>query len=61
MTYYTGGNIDVTSEEVAGLSQSDIDILSYGSKLEFMSWYTYPGTICEPSGSKSSICKGVES
>lgn len=57
MTYYTGGNIDVTSEEVAALSQSDIDTLSYGSKLEFMSWYTYPGTICESSRFKNSNCK----
>lgn len=48
ITYYSGGNIDVTADQVTTLPQSDIDTLRYGSKLEFVSWYTYPGTICEP-------------
>lgn len=46
ITYYSGGNIDVTAEQAATLPQSDIDTLRYGSQLEFVSWYTYPGTIC---------------
>lgn len=44
-TYYSGGNVDVTPEQVATLPQSDIDVLRFGSQLEFVSWYTYPGTI----------------
>lgn len=47
ITYYSGGNIDVTSKQAATLPQSDIDTLRFGSKLEFVSWYTYPGTICQ--------------
>ncbi|KAH8168785.1 hypothetical protein LIA77_10911 [Sarocladium implicatum] len=45
ITYYTGGNIDVTPGQVPKLSDSDVAILRYGSKLEFASWYTYPGSI----------------
>jgi hypothetical protein len=46
VTYYSGGNIDVTADQVKTLPQSDIDCLRYGSILEFASWYTYTGTIC---------------
>jgi NAD/NADP transhydrogenase alpha subunit len=47
ITYYTGGNIDVTPEETVALTNNDVAILEYGSKLEFASWYTYPAVICE--------------
>lgn len=45
ITYYTGGNIDVTPEETVALTNNDVAILEYGSKLEFASWYTYPAVI----------------
>ncbi|ORY61753.1 uncharacterized protein BCR38DRAFT_495595 [Pseudomassariella vexata] len=44
ITYYTGGNIDVDPNGVS-LSQEDIRILTLGSKMEFASWYSYPGTL----------------
>lgn len=47
VTYYTGGNIDVTPDQALKLSDSDRIILRYGSRLEFASWYTYPGSICK--------------
>lgn len=46
ITYYTGGNLDVRPESVDLLSDRDIEILTWGSQLEFASWYTYPGVIC---------------
>ncbi|PSN69764.1 hypothetical protein BS50DRAFT_618756 [Corynespora cassiicola Philippines] len=45
ITYYTGGNLDVRPDMVEALSDRDIEILTWGSQLEFASWYTYPGTI----------------
>ncbi|KAK2045352.1 hypothetical protein LZ31DRAFT_553258 [Colletotrichum somersetense] len=45
MTYYTAGNIDITADVVPNLSDHDVQVLELGSKLEFMSWYTYPGCI----------------
>lgn len=47
ITYYTGGNIDVTAELVEILPDRDIEILVYGSVMEFISWYTYPAVICK--------------
>ncbi|KAJ3958491.1 hypothetical protein N0V92_004909 [Colletotrichum tropicale] len=46
ITYHTGGNIDVTADAVKSLSKDDVRILELGSKLEFISWYSYPGCIC---------------
>lgn len=43
--YYTGGNIDVTPDEVDSLSDADVRILEMGSKMEFVTWYTYPGFV----------------
>ncbi|KAK1479923.1 hypothetical protein CCUS01_00477 [Colletotrichum cuscutae] len=43
--YYTGANIDIVSDAVPSLSDHDVAVLQLGSKLEFMSWYTYPGCI----------------
>ncbi|KAG8157988.1 hypothetical protein KVR01_012260 [Diaporthe batatas] len=43
--YYTGGNIDVTADEVTSLSDADVRILEMGSKMEFVTWYTYPGFV----------------
>ncbi|KAK2054081.1 hypothetical protein LY76DRAFT_465759, partial [Colletotrichum caudatum] len=45
VTYYTGGNIDITADVVPNLSDHDVQVLELGSKLEFLSWYTYPGCI----------------
>ncbi|KAJ5018583.1 Acyl-CoA dehydrogenase family member 11 [Colletotrichum sp. SAR 10_99] len=45
VTYHTGGNIDVTADAVKSLSEDDVRILELGSKLEFISWYSYPGCI----------------
>ncbi|KAK1722269.1 uncharacterized protein BDZ83DRAFT_432771 [Colletotrichum acutatum] len=45
--YYTGANIDITPDAVPSLSDHDAAVLQLGSKLEFMSWYTYPGCICK--------------
>ncbi|KAI8261697.1 hypothetical protein K4K58_001088 [Colletotrichum sp. SAR11_239] len=45
VTYHTGGNIDVTADAVKSLSTDDVRILELGSKLEFISWYSYPGCI----------------
>ncbi|KAF6817946.1 hypothetical protein CSOJ01_02083 [Colletotrichum sojae] len=45
VTYYTGANIDITADVVNSLSDHDIRILELGSKLEFLSWYSYPGCI----------------
>ncbi|KAK0387016.1 hypothetical protein NLU13_5330 [Sarocladium strictum] len=45
ITYYTGGNIDVTPMQANSISNSDRIILRYGSQLEFISWYSYPGSI----------------
>lgn len=45
ITYHTGGNIDVTPAQALALSNSDRLILRYGSRLEFISWYSYPGSI----------------
>lgn len=47
ITYYTGGNIDVSRSQALTLPDRDVEILEYGSKLEYASWYTYPGVICE--------------
>lgn len=46
VTYYTGGNVDVTPDEALALSAHDEWVLKYGSKWEFASWYTYSGCIC---------------
>ncbi|KAH6675613.1 hypothetical protein B0J14DRAFT_368253 [Halenospora varia] len=45
ITYYTGGAIDITPDQVSLLSDSDVSILEYGTKMEFISWYSYPGVI----------------
>lgn len=45
VTYTTGANIDVSAAEAAAVSESDRLILRLGSKLEFVSWYTYPASI----------------
>ncbi|KZL68578.1 cation diffusion facilitator 1 protein, partial [Colletotrichum incanum] len=45
ITYYTGGNIDITADVVPRLSEHDVEVLELGSKLEFISWYSYPGCI----------------
>lgn len=42
----TGGSIDVTPEILPELSKNDIDILVYGTKWEFASFYTYSALIC---------------
>ncbi|PSR99150.1 hypothetical protein BD289DRAFT_57919 [Coniella lustricola] len=39
--YHHGSNIDVTQEQVDQLSQSDIDLLIYGSKCQEVAWYCY--------------------
>lgn len=46
LSYFTGGNIDVTSDQVDSLSDEDVAILTLGSKLEFVTWYSYPSFIC---------------
>ncbi|GKT60086.1 LOW QUALITY PROTEIN: hypothetical protein ColTof3_07425 [Colletotrichum tofieldiae] len=46
ITYYTGGNLDITADVVPKLSDHDVETLQHGSKLEFLSWYSYPGCIC---------------
>lgn len=46
ITYYSGGNVDVTPDLALTLSDADVAILEYGSKLEYTSWYTYPAVIC---------------
>lgn len=43
--YYSGGNIDVTVDQVDSLSDADIRVLEMGSKMEFVTWYTYPGFV----------------
>lgn len=53
VTYYTGANIDITADAVASLSDHDVQILELGSKLEFLSWYSYPGCICRFTPPKS--------
>ncbi|TDZ15814.1 hypothetical protein Cob_v011292 [Colletotrichum orbiculare MAFF 240422] len=45
ITYYTGANIDITADAASKLSNQDVATLELGSKLEFMSWYSYPGCI----------------
>ncbi|KAI9151279.1 hypothetical protein HJFPF1_08478 [Paramyrothecium foliicola] len=45
VTYHTGANIDITADVVPTLLDEDIQRLELGSKLEFLSWYTYPGLI----------------
>ncbi|TQN67090.1 hypothetical protein CSHISOI_08331 [Colletotrichum shisoi] len=45
VTYHTGGNIDITADVVPKLSDHDVELLELGSKLEFLSWYSYPGCI----------------
>ncbi|KAK1561743.1 uncharacterized protein LY79DRAFT_173697 [Colletotrichum navitas] len=45
VTYYTGANIDIPAAAVPSLSDHDVAVLELGSKLEFLSWYTYPGCI----------------
>lgn len=44
--YFTGGNIDVTRDQVDSLSDEDVAILVLGSKFEFVTWYSYPSFIC---------------
>lgn len=44
--YYAGGNVDVTADEVDSLSEHDIEVLTFGSKVEFATWYTYPAFVC---------------
>lgn len=43
--YFAGGNIDVTADQVDSLSDADIRVLEMGSKMEFVTWYTYPGFV----------------
>lgn len=43
--FYAGGNIDVTADQVDSLSDADIRVLEMGSKMEFVTWYTYPGFV----------------
>lgn len=43
--YYAGGNIDVTADQVDSLSDADVSVLEMGSKMEFVTWYTYPGFV----------------
>jgi hypothetical protein len=43
--YYIGGNIDVSADQVDSLSDADIRILELGSKMEFVTWYSYPGFV----------------
>lgn len=42
----TGGSIDVTPAILPMLSDTDIDILVYGTKWEYASFYTYSALIC---------------
>lgn len=44
--YFTGANVNVTPAQVDSLSDSDVHILELGSKVEFMTWFTYPTYIC---------------
>lgn len=46
ITYYTGGNINVTPGTESFLSDRDIAILTLGSKWEYASFYSYSGLIC---------------
>lgn len=46
--YYTGANVNVIPDQVDSLSDRDIEILELGSKVEFMTWFTYPTYICMP-------------
>ncbi|KAK2005226.1 hypothetical protein LZ32DRAFT_259805 [Colletotrichum eremochloae] len=43
--YYAGGNINVKPQQVDSLSDEDVRILEMGSKMEFVTWYTYPGFV----------------
>ncbi|KAK2037870.1 hypothetical protein LZ31DRAFT_588694 [Colletotrichum somersetense] len=43
--YYAGGNINVKPQQVDLLSDEDVRILEMGSKMEFVTWYTYPGFV----------------
>lgn len=46
ITYYTGGIINLTAEILPELSDRDIEILVYGTKWEYASFFTYSGLIC---------------
>ncbi|WQF84155.1 hypothetical protein CDEST_09169 [Colletotrichum destructivum] len=43
--YYAGGNINVKPQQVDSLSDEDVRILEMGSKMEFVTWYTYPSFV----------------
>lgn len=47
MDYFTGGNIDIRSVQVDSLSDEDVRILTLGSKMEWVTWYSYPTFICK--------------
>lgn len=44
--YFTGANVNVIPAQVDSLSDGDVQILEFGSKVEFMTWFTYPTYIC---------------
>lgn len=46
IAYSTGSNIDVRPEQVDSLSDEDVSVLELGSKIEFVTWYSYPAFIC---------------
>ncbi|OLN83100.1 hypothetical protein CCHL11_10056 [Colletotrichum chlorophyti] len=43
--YYAGGNINVKLQQVDLLSNKDVRILKIDSKMEFVTWYTYPAFV----------------
>ncbi|KAK2068058.1 hypothetical protein P8C59_002729 [Phyllachora maydis] len=45
IAYSTGSNIDVRPEQVDSLSDEDVSVLELGSKIEFVTWYSYPAFI----------------
>ncbi|KAI0470990.1 hypothetical protein GGR56DRAFT_124589 [Xylariaceae sp. FL0804] len=45
ITYHTGANVDVRPDLVDKLTDEDIEILEYGSKLEWISFFIYSGCI----------------
>ncbi|EHA54561.1 hypothetical protein MGG_01420 [Pyricularia oryzae 70-15] len=45
LAYYAGGNISVKPDQVDSLSDEDVRVLEWGSKMEFVTWYTYPAFV----------------
>lgn len=43
--YRTGQNVDITAADLPDLTQSRIDRLTYGSKMQLTAWYSYTALI----------------